>query len=181
MKFHIFPTVSDFIIFFLRRQPSTQPSMQPSVRISTLQITQRNGNLINLGEVTILNNGVSISRSLLTFGLSSVHAGLTASLCNDGDMNSFCHSDSSDPSPTLTVTIPGDFDEILVTNRVNCCQIRIVGATIIIKNSAGVEMWNSFFSYETLKYRFLLGKPSSQPSKQPNTSPSGQPSTRPTS
>ena len=97
--------------------------------------------ILALTEVQLFSNGKRISNSSLSFSLSSTHFGMpalfpkgfSASNCNDGDLADGCGSteDGSDKAPTLVIT--GGFpalDRVVVYNREDCCEGRIVGATI---------------------------------------------------
>jgi hypothetical protein len=85
---------------------------------------------INLGEVQLFNNGSPIPRDQLTFTLNGQYNNYPASLCNDGNIYNFCNSAHSDPALTIVSTMP--FDKVVVYNRNDCCQHRIVGATITV-------------------------------------------------
>ena len=48
----------------------------------------------------------------------------------NGDTTDLYHSDNGDIRPTVTITAPQIIDKIVVYNRVNCCQHRIMKANI---------------------------------------------------
>ena len=124
---------------------------------ATTEIKIRNqaGKLINLAEVQLYNAGVQIPATQLIFKLSSTYSTYSASNCNDGNLNNFCHSHTTDLNgPTLTITATLPFDLIVVTNRQDsCCRDWIVGATITV-TQGGVQQWQSVFSSNQGSYTF---------------------------
>ena len=123
------------------------------------QVTYGNP-IINLAEVQLYSKGVQIPASSLTFVLSSIYNGdnanYSASNCNDGILSDFCHSATGDNSPTLTIYSPSAVDQIVVTNRQDCCQYRIAGATITVSQN-GVQVWQSTFVGIQNVYTFNIG------------------------
>ncbi len=134
---------------------------------------------------------------LLNFTLPSRYSSsYSASNCNNGLYNDFCHSATSDNNPTLLIQSPVAFDTVIVYNRQKCCQNRISNATITL-NVIGKPSYSKKFptmpatsqpssqpsqlstqpSFPTTQPS--LRRPSVQPSSQPS-SPSTQPSITPT-
>ena len=65
---------------------------------------------------------VNITKAVLT---PDKYSNFYATLCIDGDVDTFCHSSNGVPNPTLELS----FDEVAVhevtvVNRLNCCQER---------------------------------------------------------
>ena len=124
------------------------------------QINKYNGDpcpYINLAEVQLFSMGVQIPASQLTFTLSSIIAGSSSSNCNDGSLSNYCHSNTGDSSPTLTIYSPSNIDQIVVTNRQDGAQFRIAGATISI-SQLGAQLWQSSFVGTQNVYTFSMGE-----------------------
>ena len=119
--------------------------------------------IINLGEVQLFSKGVQIPAAQLTFTISSTYSGSPASNCNDGSASTMCHSADGDNNPTLTITSPTVPDYVVVYNRQDCCQGRIVGATISVTQWGSVLFAGTFI--DTLnQYTFTIpGKPRRAP------------------
>ena len=115
-------------------------------------------NDLNLAEVMVFNGQTQLTRSSLTFTLSSTHDSFVAGNCNDGNLNNFCHS-SLDTVRTLTIgTGYQYFDQIVVYNRNDCCWDRINGGTIkVIGASTGTEYKSWTFNTAALTFTFPLG------------------------
>ena len=112
--------------------PITFPTIAPTIAAYYVVIDKvvDSSHDINLAEVQLFNNGIQISRDQLTFTLNGQYNNYPASLCNDGNIYNFCNSAHSDPALTIVSTMP--FDKVVVYNRNECCQHRIVGATITV-------------------------------------------------
>jgi len=90
-----------------------------------------------------------ITRDNLQVKMSSED--LSASNCNDGNVNTYCLTQDWDPNPTVTIEqvvksnpmnlIFLPFDRVQVLNPIYCCQERIVGATLSIRNENGTVVW----------------------------------------
>jgi hypothetical protein len=111
------------------------------------------GKIINLAELKLFFNGQQLS--CLTIAISAAHPSFPVSNCNDGNVNNFCHSLSGDANPSLTITGISALDRVVVYNRVDCCQARIVGATISYLVSNQV-MWTSTFVGTLSSYDFSV-------------------------
>ena len=124
------------------------------------QVNKYNGEIIpvvNLAEVQLFSKGIQIPPSQLTFTLSSTLPGNPVSNCNDGVSSNFCHTNVGDNSPTLTIYSPYAIDQIVVTNRPDCCQFRIAAATISV-SQPGAQLWQSTFIGTQNVYAFNIGK-----------------------
>ena len=109
--------------------------------------------IINLGEVQLFSKGVQIPSGQLTFTLSTAHSVYPASNCNDGSPSTFCHSGDPDSKPTLTITSPTVPDKVVVYNRQDCRQDRIVGATLSVTQWGSVLLAGTFIDALT-QYSF---------------------------
>jgi len=125
-----------------------------SARKTFVQITKpaaiENRQIINLGEVSLLQNGHSLQPSLLQCIVSDRHQ----AECADGKNHPFCHSEGL---PYLVVFSQQPFDSVSVVNRQDCCKERIVGATI----RATVDGGKTWSLHQTFKetaeiYNFTL-------------------------
>ena len=115
--------------------------------------------IYNLAEVKLFYQGVQLPPASLSFVFSSTYTIYSASNCNDGDLTDVCHTGTNDLNPTLTITGTGSVDSVVVYNRADCCQYRILGAVITVAN-AGVPDWYGFFTGIRLMYNFnTQGKP----------------------
>ena len=122
-------------------------------------------NFLNLAEVQLFDQGRQISPNSLIFTLSSFYPGVPASNCNDGiiptswsDPVNVCHSQWG-PS-NLTIQISGDMsaNQIVIWNRVDCCQDRINGATVATY-VGGAMVWSTIVpSTSAMMYSFVVGK-----------------------
>lgn len=113
--------------------------------------------MINLAEVQLFNAGVQIPAAQLSFEQSSTYRDsmgpYPAGNCKNGNINDYCHTTGTESNPTLTITSLARVDLIIVTNRQDCCQDRIVGATITV-TQAGMEQWQDVFSEVQNSYTF---------------------------
>jgi hypothetical protein len=137
-----------------------------SLSAGTLKISQTNKAaglnypVINLAEVQLFVGNDQISRSSLTFALSSSSSNTwyPAFNCNNGDLTDFCDSTETNPVPTLTITGFLALDRVVVTNRADsCCDDRIAGATIAY-SLHGQVVWSSTFVGTKPSYSFNYTK-----------------------
>ena len=95
---------------------------------------------LNLREVTAYDKDGKVITPLST-RLSSEHSNGSVGHCDDGKIDDkFCHSDNAkDKDPWLVFGYRADagISKIVVHNRIGCCTIRIVGATIRICSDSG--------------------------------------------
>ena len=114
---------------------------------------------LNLAEVWLFYQGIQVNPSSLTFTLSSTYPGLPAELCNDGNINTICHS-LQDPVATLTIqtSAPIPVDEITLVTRQDCCQDRADGATVMAYNGAAMQWQTIVPSYAARWYTFQIGE-----------------------
>ena len=101
---------------------------------------------------------MQIPSSQLNYELSSVFGGTAypASDCNDANLYDFCHTcdcGTDGDGAKLTITSPIPVDQVVVYNRYDCCQYRIVGATITLIQG-GVQKWQDSFAIEDRSYSF---------------------------
>ena len=140
--------------------------------LSSMAITVTN-NWLNLAEVWLYNKGARISPTSLTFILSSTMSGCdasgnpststypcSASYCNDGLLNTICHSGTNVGSSTLTIQSRGMIavDQILIRNRQDCCQDRFNTAMLIAYGNV-TAIWSTVVPItSSLSYEFSIGK-----------------------
>jgi len=143
-----------------------------------IQINQPNVIVINLAEVQLYSDGIQYAP--LVYSLSSHHPTYPASKCFDGDYNSFCHSYT--PRDYLDATLSQEITQVVVTNRIGCCEDRIIGATITFYRN-DVPYGSFTFDSAQASYTFtaeVTSAPSSLPSSQPSSLPTSGPSLFPT-
>ncbi len=70
-----------------------------------------------------------------------------ASLVTDGDPKTFAHTGNA-PIGILTLTLknPTEITRVEVLNRQDCCQGRLAGANLILKDSADATIWSGVLS-----------------------------------
>ena len=112
--------------------------------------------LINLAEVQLWYQGARLSTTSLHFELSTTF--YSAENCNNGALYDFCHTGYDDFCPTLTVISDTVFDQIIVNNRQNCCQNRILGAQISATLNGGATWMTTFFEVVSSVYIFYPSK-----------------------
>ena len=97
--------------------------------------------ILNLQEVTAYDKDGKVIAPLSS-DMSSHFDVFTVGKCHDGktDGNNFCHSDhdmDKDPWLVFGYRADADISKIVVVNRINCCENRIVGASIRICSDSG--------------------------------------------
>eukprot|EP00600_Ochromonadales_sp_CCMP1393_P002078 CAMPEP_0174980512 /NCGR_PEP_ID=MMETSP0004_2-20121128/15391_1 /TAXON_ID=420556 /ORGANISM="Ochromonas sp., Strain CCMP1393" /LENGTH=339 /DNA_ID=CAMNT_0016232185 /DNA_START=1230 /DNA_END=2246 /DNA_ORIENTATION=- len=115
------------------------------VRITVLAST-----VINLGEVQLYSHGVQVSPQ--AYALSSTLGTNPANLCFDGNANTMCHS-VDDDGDSLDISVLREITQVVVTNRVDAEQDRIVGATIMFYRNE-VLYGNGSFETQQSSYTF---------------------------
>jgi hypothetical protein len=110
---------------------------------------------LNLQEIDLYNNGQLIDGSKLTFTQCSVnlqyYSYFNAENCNNDQLGSnwmsLCHTYEDTDSPWILVDAGSEtFDEIVVTNRQDCCQDSINGATISVYYGSEELLWSAEFN-----------------------------------
>ena len=102
-----------------------------------------NDPVINLARVELYDGVTKLATTSLTFTLSNSYGpSYTGASCNDLDDNTICHSSLvgdlydntySDTNTFLVIDAGAqNFNRVVVTNRVGCCQERINPATLFI-------------------------------------------------
>ena len=113
--------------------------------------------MIGLAEVQLFNNDIQLSTDSLTFTLSSTggYCNCPASSCNDGSLDTDCHSlQNDDRDPTLTIVSTAAFDKVVVYNRKGNRE-RIEGATITVTVN-GQSHANTFPNSPDAVFTFLF-------------------------
>ncbi len=109
--------------------------------------TGTSSTFINLAELELYSTaGARLPASTVVMALSSTRSSQEASLCNDGNLGTICHSESraqADPSPTLRAYYPcgsgaTELARVVVQNRQDCCQDRLTQFTLDFLNAARV-------------------------------------------
>ena len=116
-----------------------------------VKINQPNGYGLNIAEVELFKLSQKLNSSLLTFTSSPIDQSFNASSANDGNYYNFFSSSVSDPYLEITTDINNSFDKIIVTNRRDCCQFRIINAYIKLYSSADL-----FNVYIQINYRLQI-------------------------
>jgi hypothetical protein len=148
----VFPAPVILYSVFTQSQSPTSSPTASYVVINNILRTDGNLMIINLAEVQLFNNNVQIPRESLQFTLSSTYNEDTrASMCNDGNLNTLCHSGTSNPS--LTIVSAAAFDRVVVYNW-NQFPHRIQGSTITA--TVDGQSQATIFPSAASVYTFLL-------------------------
>ena len=137
---------------------STQAIVERPLNTVIIGQLLQSDHIIHLAEVQLFLGSAQIprARASLTFTLSNPDSSLVklypASNCNDGNLNNFCHSDSSDPNPSLDIRSTQPFDKVVVYNRDSNPE-RINGAVINV-NSIGGPFSSQFSNVNQSIYTF---------------------------
>lgn len=90
--------------------------------------------ILNIGEVEVFdftNNNVAKSKPA---ALTTSHSLYPARNCVDGNVNTFCSSNDVNRNERLTIELGSinvkDLSRVVITNRADCCQDRLQGASI---------------------------------------------------
>ena len=123
--------------------------------------------IINLEEILIFKGNEKLSIGSLEISFTGGNALFPASLCNDENADSFCHSAIEydhelsrflqiEDNPSLVINSSSNtFDKIIVVNRLGF-EERIVGAKIFVCNSHGGTLWTSTFHDAKQIYVFTV-------------------------
>jgi hypothetical protein len=161
-------TVYSFMLFEMMTSPSFQFAVAGRVGVDTVVITVTD-NYLNLAEVQLFDQlGRQISPASLIFTLSSIlngDASYVANKCNDGiipasesDEQNLCHT-NAETGAFLRIQIIGGLsvNQIVIWNRVDCCQDRINGATVAAY-VGGAMVWSTIVpSTSAMMYSFVVG------------------------
>lgn len=111
------------------------------------------GPYMNLAEVRV--NGAA--KLTATQSSTYVHhgQGLSAANCVDGNPDTMCHTNSGPFWFSAKLEEPTCIESIQVDNRNNCCQDRIKGSTIEVRNG-GTQVWSSVFAEAVHKYAWNM-------------------------
>ncbi len=140
--------------------------------------------VINLQEIDLYYQGTIIAGSKLTFTQCSTNSQyysyFNAENCNNDQLGSnwmsLCHTYEDTSSPWVLIDANTEaFDEIIVTNRQDCCKDRIDGATISVYYGNDVLLWSANFTDQGTSlssYDFMVtGVPFAEaPTSSPTTS-----------
>jgi len=133
-------------------QPNVKLTGPFVIRIDKLQVTG-GAQVINLSAVRIYFRGERIPISHLQ--QSTFKDGSDAKACVDSSFDTICHSDQQQSDPSLTIVSISEFDKIVVINREDCCQERIVGASITATaNDSKIELIRDTFVAAYKQYTF---------------------------
>jgi hypothetical protein len=116
--------------------------------------------ILNIAEVSFFFNSIQIANNLFTFTSSSYLDPLVPLLANDNDIDTFFHSNPDfDYHPYLNMTVSDSypFNKIEITNRIDCCPDRIVGAHITVyhtKDTVCKLLWYTTITTSESSYTF---------------------------
>jgi hypothetical protein len=113
----------------------------------TIQAENDGHNYLNLAEI-IVNDGIPLTATMS----DSVWTTFPPSSCVDGNEGNFCHGQIG-AWITVKLPTPSCIHNIRVVNRKDCCQDRILGGNIEIKNQ-GVSVWQGGFKETKQEYLF---------------------------
>jgi ribosomal protein S11 len=116
----------------------------------TIQAENDGDNYLNLAEI-IVNDGIPLTATMS----DSVWTTYPASSCVDGNEGNFCHGQVG-AWISVKLPEPSCIHNIKVVNRKDCCQNRILGGNIEIKNQ-GVSVWQAGFTSTQSVYNFDFG------------------------
>ena len=114
------------------------PSRPRYIRIDNLQTASLSGcKFINLAEITLWSSGVGVSMAdVIPIMSTSVNVNSqygSPKKFVDGNSETFIHTQGNpcDPNPWVYIDVGArSFDQVVVTNRVDCCSSRINGARV---------------------------------------------------
>jgi hypothetical protein len=119
-------------------------------RARYLKITKNNPNnpVLNLTEVQVFDeNGIKING---TPTMSSTYLDFRATNCTDGNLTNFCHSNGQ-PNDWFQIDFGSDkfVSRIIIHNRQDCCQDRLLNSYVELINNANVTTWirQIFYTY----------------------------------
>ncbi len=139
------------------------------LRIDSLAL-QKDGRYINLQEVQAFRNESDDALLAATAKMSSTYSGSYEAVeCVDGIAGvtgNMCHTSQRDEAPWLRLDFgaPVDVAKIVVLNRADCCQGRIVGARVSLSNYANGSspVWSATFDGEQYVYSWVVDGRNSQ-------------------
>ena len=73
--------------------------------------------------------------------------------CYDGDLTNYCSTLCDPRTAFMIITSRVPVDQVLVYNRRDCCESRIVGATISL-SWGGNKLWHNTFAKQQGNYTF---------------------------
>mmetsp|Transcript_11673 Transcript_11673/g.19177 ORF Transcript_11673/g.19177 Transcript_11673/m.19177 type:complete len:591 (-) Transcript_11673:1571-3343(-) len=111
---------------------------------------------INLGEVQLYISGTLVSPT--SYSLSSTLSLNPVNLCFDGNVNTYCHSMTSN-NDYLEIITSQELSEVVVTNRVDSSQERILGGTIVFYRDS-IPYERGIFDSISPYYNFKASLPS---------------------
>jgi len=141
--------------------PTSAPNFQKfSYRVTVKQskACDKYGPLLHLSEVQLFRDGEQVPQHKITSRLTSTFNTFQAILCNDGDVQSECHTDFNDANPCLTITSTEAFDEVFIINARNDCGLascRLTGS--VVSATLDGENWSTATIPEVprMHYRYL--------------------------
>jgi hypothetical protein len=132
-----------------------------NVQTYTLRIDNlvQNEYVINLAEIEAFSGSTKLTPIFTEIVPAHVPP---VGACFDGVYDNYCHS-AGDGSVYLIATYSVLMDSVVVTNRQDCCQERIVGARMSIKNDVtGATLHSSTFQTQSAldQFSIYMGTPS---------------------
>jgi hypothetical protein len=122
-----------------------------------IRIQQTTAQALNLAEIQVFRPDGTEIKTGLTATLSSTLSSYPASNCLDGNRNTFCHGAGANDWLEIDLGSDQEIGRIVITNRQDGYQDRIVGATMRIFNSAGTEIWYDKIQHIEGVYTYNIG------------------------
>ena len=115
--------------------PRPVPTPSPTQCLTRYVYIRQEDYVLNLAEVEAYgpSNG---KLSPVSAELRLTHPSFPASLCINGNTGDFCHGDGPVDWLEIDFGFPQKMSKIVVYNRPDCCQFRIVGAVVSINSGS---------------------------------------------
>jgi hypothetical protein len=114
-------------------------------RYVTLKRTDGKANYLNIAEIQIFDpSGNKYTPTGASLSTDYDAANYPAAKLIDGNLNNFAHTQST-ADAWMKVDLGSDktIGKIIVNNRADCCQDRVIGSTVIVTKSDGTQTYSS--------------------------------------
>ena len=127
---------------------------QPKGR--TLAVERKTGNQhINIGTIAALYQGTPYKA--VSGGVAPIGAGTWSQLV-DTSATTGVETNNADGTARMWIDIGLDVpvDAVLIENRVDCCQDRLLGCAVVLRNNAGQTVWTQDIVDIKASYRWAI-------------------------
>lgn len=113
-------------------------------------------NYINIGGVTAFYRGAAYTPVGVDMP-KSYASNHTGSGAIDGDPNTMAHT-NNDPDVSITVNLGREVpvDLIVIDNRVDCCQFRLMRCRVALRTAANETVWETMIESTQQQYRLKV-------------------------